>query len=144
MDQAVVAAVVRQLNDAGIKAELKEVEWNSWLKDVYQGRDFDSTISGFDASVLTANALLQRWVSTNGKNMIGFSNEEYDALISKATAETDDAVRTQLYKDAAAILSEYAANAYIQDLPEYVAINKDLSGYTFYPLYKIDFLPIHY
>lgn len=136
--------VVRQLNDAGIKAELKEVEWNSWLKDVYQGRDFDSTISGFDASVLTANALLQRWVSTNGKNMIGFSNEEYDALISKATAETDDAVRTQLYKDAAAILSEYAANAYIQDLPEYVAINKDLSGYTFYPLYKIDFSPIHY
>lgn len=136
--------IVRQLTEAGIKAELKEVEWETWLKDVYRGRDFDSTVTGFDASVLTANALLQRWVSTNSRNMINFNNGAYDSLISQATAETDDAKRTELYKEAEAILSEYAANAYIQDLPEYVAINSELEGYTFYPLYKIDFSPISY
>ena len=136
--------IVQQLKAAGIDAELKEVEWNSWLTDVYQGRDFDSTVCGFDASTITANALLSRWVSTSGKNMIGFSDPKYDELISKATAETDDAVRTQLYKDAARILAEDAANAYIQDIAEIVAINKDLSGYVFYPLYRIDFSTIHY
>ena len=136
--------IVRQLQDAGIKAELKEIEWNSWLTDVYSGRDFDSTVCGFDASTLTANALLSRWVSGGKKNMIGFSDTRYDELIAEATAETDDSVRTSLYKDAARILAEDAANAYIQDLAEYVAVNKDLSGYTFYPLYRIDFSVIHY
>jgi len=136
--------VVQQLQAVGINAELKEVEWNSWLTDVYKGRDFDSTISGFDASTLTANALLSRWVTGASKNMIGFSNAQYDELMAKATAETDDSVRTSLYKQAAAILSEDAANAYIQDLAEFTAMAKTLSGYNFYPLYRIDFSTIYY
>ena len=136
--------IVRQLQDVGIKAELKEVEWNSWLTDVYSGRDFDSTVCGFDASTLTANALLSRWVSTSKKNMIGFKNAEYDELIAKATAETDDAVRTQLYKDAAKILAEDAANAYLQDLAEFTVMSKELGGYAFYPLYRIDFTSVYY
>ncbi len=136
--------IVRQLNEAGIKAELKEVEWNSWLTDVYQGRDFDSTVSGFDASTLTANALLSRWTSSSSKNMIGFSDSEYDEVMAKATAETDDAKRTELYKRAERILAEKAANAYIQDLAEFTALKKDLQGYRFYPLYRIDFSTISY
>lgn len=136
--------IVQQLQAAGIKAELKEVEWNTWLTDVYKGRNFDSTVSGFDASTLTANALLSRWVTGGSKNMIGFSNAEYDELIAKATAETDDSVRTKLYKDAAAILAKDAANAYIQDLAEFTVLNKKLSGYNFYPLYRIDFSTITY
>ena len=136
--------VVQQLQAVGIKAELKEIEWNSWLDDVYKGRNFDSTITGFDASTLTANALLSRWVSGASKNMIGFSDSRYDELMAQATAETDDSVRTQLYKQAAAILSEQAANAYIQDLAEFTVLAKTLSGYNFYPLYRIDFSTVYY
>ena len=136
--------IVKQLNEVGIKAELEEIEWNSWLTDVYKNRAFESTVCGFDASTLTANALLERWTSSSGKNMIGFSNTDYDVLISRATAETDENARVGLYKAAARILAEQAANAYIQDLPEFTAINKSLSGYTFYPLYRIDFSTVHY
>ena len=136
--------IVKQLQDAGIDATLKEVEWNSWLTDVYSGRDFDTTVCGFDASTLTANALLSRWVSGGKKNMIGFSDAEYDSLISKATAETNDAERTKLYLRATRVLAEQAANAYIQDLAEYTAISKDITGYTFYPLYRIDFSTLRY
>ncbi len=136
--------IVQQLQAVGIKAELKEIEWTSWLTDVYTGRNFDSTVIGFDAPTLTANALLSYWVSDGNKNMIGFSNSEYDKLIAEATAETDDAARTGLYKQATRILAEDAANAYIQDLAEFTALNKKLSGYNFYPLYRIDFSTIHY
>ena len=111
---------------------------------MYKNRAFESTVCGFDASTLTANALLERWTSSSGKNMIGFSNTDYDVLISRATAETDENARVGLYKAAARILAEQAANAYIQDLPEFTAINKSLSGYTFYPLYRIDFSTVHY
>jgi len=136
--------VVQQLQAAGIKAELKEVEWNSWLTDVYQGRNFDSTVCGFDASTLTANALLGRWQSSSSKNMIGYSSEEYDRILAAAQTASEDDTRTYLYKEASRVLAEDAANAYIQDLAEFTALSKELSGYNFYPLYRIDFSTIHY
>ena len=36
------------------------------------------------------------------------------------------------------MLSDDAANVYIQDLPEFVALNKKYTGYEFYPMYVID------
>ena len=35
-----------------------------------------------------------------------------------------------------------AANVYIQDLPEFVALNKKYTGYVFYPLYAQDIAKI--
>lgn len=136
--------MVEQLAAVGITAELSEVEWNTWLQDVYANRNFEATVIGFDASNLTANALLQRWTSDADKNMINFNNSEYDALIAQANETTDDAARTELYLQAERILTEQAANVYVQDLADFVAINKQLSGYEFYPLYVMDLAKIAY
>ena len=136
--------MVEQLAAVGITAELSEVEWNTWLQDVYANRNFEATVIGFDASNLTANALLQRWTSDADKNMINFNNSAYDALIAQANETTDDAARTELYLQAERILTEQAANVYVQDLADFVAINKQLSGYEFYPLYVMDLAKIAY
>ena len=136
--------LVEQLGAVGIVVNLQEVEWNTWLQDVYQGRNFQSTVVGFDAAMLTANALLDRWVSDSDVNMINFSNAEYDSLIAEANATTDDAARTELYLQAERILTEQAANVYIQDLADMVVINKNLTGYQFYPLYVMDLSNIAY
>ena len=50
----------------------------------------------------------------------------------------DDAERTELYKECERILAEEAANVYIQDLAEMVAVNKNYTGYEFYPIYVLD------
>lgn len=136
--------LVQQLARAGIRATLKEVEWNTWLSDVYQGKNFTATVVGFDASNLTANAMLQRWTSSSSKNMISFSDKTYDALIAKANEITDDAERTDLFLQAERILTEQAANVYLQDLADMVAISSQLTGYRFYPLYVMDFSTISY
>ena len=138
------AVIVEQLKAVGINASLKEVEWNTWLTDVYQGRDFDATVSGFDASTLTANALLERWQTGHKKNMISFSSEMYDDLMKLANASTDEAERTGYFMAAAEVLTREAANVYIQDLAEFTAIKKGLEGFKFYPLYKLDFATIYY
>jgi len=140
----VAAVIVEQLKAVGINAHLKEVEWNTWLTSVYQGRDFDSTVSGFDASTLTANALLERWQTGHKKNMIGFSNEMYDALMKQANTSSNEEERTACYMAAAEVLAKEAANVYIQDLAEFTAINKNLKGFKFYPLYKLDFSSIYF
>ena len=41
-------------------------------------------------------------------------------------------------------LAETAANVYIQDLADLVAVRKGLSGYRFYPLYAIDLSTVAY
>ena len=142
VDTAVVLA--EQLKEVGVNATVQEVEWNTWLKDVYQGRNFQATVVGFDASMLTAGAMLNRFVSDSGKNMINYNNPEYDALIAEASSITDDARRTECYRAAEKLLSDDAANVYLQDMADFVAIRSTLTGYQFYPLYVMDLSTVGY
>ena len=142
MDTATV--VVEQLRAIGINASIKAVEWSAWLKDTYQGRDFQATVIGFDAKNLTAGAMLDRWRSDASGNMINFSNAEYDQTLDKASASVDDAEQTALYKRCEAILTEQAANLYIQDMCDLVAIKAALGGWKFYPLYAMDLSTVYY
>lgn len=130
--------LVEEFKAVGVNAQIKLIEWDSWLSDVYQGRKFQSTVVGVDASNLTASALLERFASDSGKNFINYSNAAYDAALEKAVSSTDDEEKTKYYKECERILSETAANVYIQDLPEFVALNKKYTGYEFYPLYVQD------
>ena len=76
--------------------------------------------------------------------MINFNNADYDSLIAQAETTTDDDAQTELYKQAARILTEQAANVYIQDMADLVAIKNNLTGYQFYPLYVMDMSTVHY
>ncbi len=142
VDTAIV--LVEQLKACGINASIEQVDWNTWLSRVYGERDFEATVVGFDSSILTASGMLARWETGNGKNMINYSNAEFDETFNLAQTTADDAERTRLYKRCLEILSETAANVYLQDLADFVAINPELEGYEFYPLYVIDMSKIGY
>ncbi len=122
----------------GVEANINLVEWNTWLSDVYSNREFESTVIGVDASTLSPRALLARFESTADNNFINFSNADYDNAYAAAIACTDDKQQTEYFKQCETILSEQAANVYIQDIAELVAINKKFTGYEFYPLYAQD------
>ncbi|WP_051151008.1 ABC transporter substrate-binding protein [Butyrivibrio sp. VCB2006] len=134
--------ISEQLKEIGVTANIQEIEWNSWVSDVYSGRQFEATVVGIDASTLSASALLNRYVSDNGKNFVNFNSADYDAAYANATAATDDAEKTKYYKECETILSKEAASVYIQDLPEFVVLNKKFTGYVFYPLYVQDIAKI--
>lgn len=134
--------ISEQLKLIGVTANIQEIEWNSWVSDVYSGRQYEATVVGIDASTLSASALLSRYVSDNGKNFVNFNSADYDAAYAKASAATDDAEKTQYYKECETILSKEAASVYIQDLPEFVVLNKKFTGYVFYPLYVQDIAKI--
>ena len=92
----------------------------------------------------SARALLERWTSTYGKNMINYNNAEYDELFAQAMACYDDAEQTELYKEMQKNLTENAANVYIQDMADLVAVRKGLEGLQFYPIYVMDLATVHY
>ncbi len=130
--------IVEQLREVGVTAEIQLVEWGTWLSDVYAGRQFQSTVVGVDASTMTARALLERFTSSASNNFINYNNEEYDAFFQQAVTAADDETRTAAYKQAEANLTENAANVYIQDLADLVAVRKGLEGVRFYPIYVLD------
>lgn len=130
--------LVEQLKAIGVNAGIELVEWDSWLSEVYTNRNYTATVVGVDASSLTARALLERFESSAGNNFINYHNDAYDLAYRNAIGSTDDNEKTGFYKNCLTILAEDAANVYIQDLPEFVALNKKYAGYEFYPLYVQD------
>ena len=136
--------LVEQLKEIGVTAKIELVEWVTWVSDVYAGRQFQSTVVGVDASNMTARALLERFTSDYAKNFINYNNADYDALFQQALTTYDDAGQTAIYKAMEKNLTENAANVYIQDLADLVAVRQGLEGVTFYPIYVLDLSTVRY
>lgn len=141
MDTAEVVA--EQLREAGIRVTIQPVEWSTWLDTIYNGRQFQSTVVGVDAANMTARAMLERFTSDYAKNFINYSNPAYDALFQQAINATDEATQTDLYKQMETMLADTAANVYIQDLSDLVAMRQDLGGLKFYPIYVLDLSTVY-
>ena len=141
MDTAEVVA--EQLREAGINVTIQPVEWSTWLDTIYNGRQFQATVVGVDAANMTARAMLERFTSDYGKNFINYNNPAYDALFQQAINAQDEATQTDLYKQMETMLADTAANVYIQDLCDLVAMRQDLGGLKFYPIYVLDLSTVY-
>lgn len=135
--------IAEQLKNIGVNVMIEPIEWEAWLEEVYAGRKFQSTVVGVDASNLSARAMLERFTSKNNGNFINFSDEEYDKVFGQAIATTDEKEQLEFYKELEKILTERAANVYIQDLANLVAVSDKFDGYTFYPLYVQDMSKVY-
>ena len=135
--------IAEELKNIGVNVTIKPIEWEAWLEDVYAKRDYQSTVVGVDASNLSARAMLERFTSDASGNFINFKDDEYDKVFKEAIAATDETEQIKLYKQAEGILAEKAANVYIQDLANLVAVSNKYDGYTFYPLYVQDMSTIY-
>ena len=142
--QDFVDYMAEQLREAGIRATIQPVEWSTWLDTSYNGRQFQATVVGVDASNMTARAMLERFVSTASRDFINYNNADYDALFAQAQACYDDGEQTALYRAMEKNLAENAANGYIQDMADFVAVRDGLEGPSFYPIYVLDLSTIHY
>lgn len=142
MDTAEVVA--EQLREAGINVTIQPVEWSTWLDTIYNGRQFQATVVGVDAANMTARAMLERFTSDYGKNFINYNNPAYDALFQKTINAQDEAEQTDLYKQMETMLADTAANVYIQDLCDLVAMRQDLGGLKFYPIYVLDLSTVYF
>lgn len=134
--------VVEQLKAAGIKATIKPLEWESWLSDVYNGRQYQATISGITCD-MTPGYLLNRFQSSSKKNFINYTNEEYDELYLKAQAELDLAKKAEYYGELQTLLTNEAGSAFLQVPANTTAIAKHLEGYKFYPVYVQDMSTVY-
>lgn len=124
--------IADELSQVGVNVTLNQVEWSTWLQDVYKGGNFQATVIGFDGT-LAPSDWLKKYVTDDAKNFMHYSNTEYDDVFNTAYTTVDDDVKVENYKKAQMILAEDAAAVYIEDPANLVAVSKKFGGYTFYP-----------
>ena len=124
--------IADELSQVGINVTLNQVEWSTWLQDVYKGGNFQATVIGFDGT-LAPSDWLKKYVTDDAKNFMHYSNTEYDDVFNTAYTTVDDDVKVENYKKAQMILAEDAPAVYIEDPANLVAVSKKFGGYTFYP-----------
>jgi peptide/nickel transport system substrate-binding protein len=135
--------VAEQLKAVGINATIKAVEWSTWLDEVYNGRQYQATISGITCD-MTPGYLLNRFQTDSAKNFVNFSSAEYDEVYAASQATTDAAEKISLYGKLQEILCEEAGSAFIQVPANTTAISKSLAGYKFYPVYVQDMSTVYF
>jgi peptide/nickel transport system substrate-binding protein len=135
--------IVNQLARVGIKAEIRLVDWATWLSAVYRGRNYQATIISLDAANSSPRMFLSRYLSTGNSNFINFRNADFDRVYQASLSEIDEAKRIALYREAQKIISVGAASVYIQDIYSFRAFPKGrYTGILSYPLYVTDFASI--
>ncbi len=130
--------LVELLREIGVNATVQPVDWGTWLEDVYGNRNFQSTITGLTSDNMTARKLLERFGSQVGNNFTNYSDADYDAILAQALSATEDEEQTELYRELERNLTRNAANVYLQDMADLVAVRDGLKGLTFYPIYVLD------
>lgn len=132
-----------QMKAANINLKIELVDWNTWLEDVYKGRKYVATLCAI-TSDMTPSYLMVRFQSGHGKNFINFASTAYDEAYQKAEKSMKLDEKAGFYKQAEKIFVEEAGTAFIQDPPITIALNKDLAGYKFYPIYVQDMSTVYF
>ena len=135
--------LVNDLAEAGITMNINQVDWATWLENVYTNRDYEATIVSVDGAIASPTAFLSRYRSDAGNNFVNFQSEEFDQHYAAATEAIDEAVREQEFKACEKVLTENAASAYLQDIANILVYDKKFDGYAGYPLYAVDFSAIY-
>jgi peptide/nickel transport system substrate-binding protein len=132
--------IADQLEKIGVTVNIRLVDWNTWLSDVYTGRQYQATIISLDSPNVSPKGFLSRYRSDAGNNFINFRNEEFDIIYKNILIEPDESRRIDYYKNAQRVIVENAASVYIQDVSYPKVFHGGLFGGDLnYPLYVIDF-----
>ena len=134
--------IVEQLKKIGINATIKGMENSSWLDEVYNGRQFDATITALTCD-MTPGYLMNRFQTDSSKNFINFQSAEYDEIYAKAQAALDPDEKAGYYKELQKILCDEAGSVFIQAPANQTAISSKLEGYKFYPVYVQDMSTVY-
>jgi len=129
--------IVNQLAQIGVRATIKQVDWPTWLSDVYGGRQYQATVISVGGASLSPGNELARYLSDAENNFYNFKSTAFDVAYLEALQSTDDATKVRTYKDIQQIISDEAANVYLQDIAGLSAVRKGFEGLTGYPIYAV-------
>lgn len=113
--------VASQLREIGIDLEIIPVEWADWLKQVFTDKDYDLTI----VSHTEPNDID---IYSRKDYYFQYDNPAFDKIIDELNLTSDEAKRTELFKQAQKILADDAVNGFLFELPKIGVWDAELEG----------------
>ena len=113
--------IASQLREIGIELEIIPVEWADWLKQVFTNKDYDLTI----VSHTEPNDID---IYSRKDYYFDYDNPAFDKVIDELNLTSDEAKRTELFKQAQKILADDAVNGFLFELPKIGVWDAKLEG----------------
>jgi peptide/nickel transport system substrate-binding protein len=113
--------IASQLREIGIQLEIIPVEWADWLKQVFTDKDYDLTIvSHTEPNDIDIYARKDYYFN--------YDNPAFDKIIDELNLTSDEAKRSELFKQAQKILADDAVNGFLFELPKIGVWDAKLEG----------------
>jgi len=115
--------VAAQLREVGIEANVEELDFSTWLSQVYTQHDYDMTVV----------AHVEPWDLSQFANpnyYWQYNNPQFAELINKADAAATNTEQEATLKEAAKLLADDAAADWLFLLPNLVVTTTEISGIT--------------
>lgn len=123
-----------QLGAAGIRMQIRQLEWASLLQSIHE-REFDASMMAWQ--LVPYPDPYQIWHSTQavkrGSNHVGFDNAEADRIMEEARLEFDRETRTAMYHRFQEIVHEEQPYTFLYIPDSLVAIHRRFQDTEVYP-----------
>jgi len=124
--------VASQLNKAGFKIEIENVDWPKWIDEVYKKKNYD-------LSIVAHVEPMDIGIYAREGYYFNYNNPKFNEVVAAAEAAASPAERTALLQTAQKILADDAVNGYLFQFPRVVVVRKGLNGvWTDLPLFATD------
>ncbi|MCY4349553.1 MAG: ABC transporter substrate-binding protein [Thiotrichales bacterium] len=132
-----LAAVVQaQLQQIGVKAEIRSSNWSGIETDLYAG-NFDLFLMSRNHLIDVADPiafLAADYTCEGGFNISNFCDPAVDALVDEARGTADPSARNALYAQVAARLQDEAVTVFLVHIESIEAVSEKVQGYRMHPL----------
>ena len=132
-----VAAVIQaQLQQIGVKAEIRTSNWGGIEKDLYAG-NFDLFLMSRNHLIDVADPiafLTADYTCEGGFNVSNYCDPSVDAVLDAARSNPDPAARNAAYAEVAAKLQDEAVTAFLVHVQHIEAVSEEVESYRIHPL----------
>ena len=112
----------------GLDIELQNKEWKTYLEDI-DNLNYEIARAGWIGDYNDPMTFLDMWVTGNGNNDTGWSNEKYDGMIQKARETTDPKKRKEILQKAEELLLKKGPVIPIYDLSNNMLLSSKVKGF---------------
>jgi len=142
MDSSVAKAVIADLRKVGVKADIKMMEWESYLSHIFRGKDVvDYGVYMLGWSCVTGDADYGLYFlfhsgewPKKGMNASFFKNEKLDQLLDTARSTANPGERKKLYKEAMTLIVEEAPWIFLYSEIQMTGIRANVKDIIVHPI----------
>ena len=123
----------------GVKARIVTYEWGEYLKRANAG-EHHVYMSGWSSDIAAADEFLTpNLTCPASRGGIKFCNQDFDALVDGARAETDESKRLLMFEKAQEIFKRERPWMPMAHASIYIPLRKDVQGFVMSPNGSVDF-----